>query len=103
MATVVFAVWELSAGVGVTLVARWHPRVTTESTGSSGACGRGRGDFSSGSHGRGPGRADGEWTAERLGGSWGTVQRTERGLDTGPGTNLYFCKNSAHQVFVEMP
>jgi hypothetical protein len=41
------AAWARTAGGGVTLVARWHPRVTTESTGSSGACGRGRGDFSS--------------------------------------------------------
>jgi hypothetical protein len=38
------AAWARAAGGGVTLVARWHPRVTTESTGSSGACGRGRGD-----------------------------------------------------------
>jgi hypothetical protein len=39
------AEWASAAGVGVTLVARWRCRVTTDETGSSGTCGRGRGDF----------------------------------------------------------
>jgi hypothetical protein len=37
--------WAASAGGGVTLVARWHRRVTTDETGSSGTCGRGRATF----------------------------------------------------------
>jgi hypothetical protein len=52
------AAWTRAAGGGVMLVARWHPRVTTESTGSSGAWWTWLGRLlllSSGSHGRGPG------------------------------------------------
>jgi hypothetical protein len=45
VAGMVGGAWAESAGVGVMSVARWLGLMMAETAGSSGACGRGRGDF----------------------------------------------------------